>query len=118
MGSGWKLVIDQDRKAYMQLCIDLYQNDMTAYVPTWSTTWYQAMSGPIPVIDSSTDAWDEEQMEDAAASGKTTEVFAYGLPSWGVLTMRDNVGDLAGNGEYVPDRQTDSVAVHSSELMQ
>ena len=98
--SAWvqdgKLVIDQDRKAYMQLCIDLYQNDMTAYVPTWSTTWYQAMSGPIPVIDSSTDAWDEEQMEDAAASGKTTEVFAYGLPSWGVLTMRDNVGDLAG----------------------
>lgn len=98
--SAWvqdgKLVIDQDRKDYMQLCIDLYQNDMTAYVPTWSTTWYQAMSGPIPVIDASTDAWDEEQMENAAESGKTTEVFAYGLPSWGVLTMRDNVGDLSG----------------------
>ena len=98
--SAWvqdgKLVIDQDRKDYMQLCIDLYQNDMTAYVPTWSTTWYQAMGGPIPVIDSSTNAWDEEQMKDAAESGKTTEVFAYGLPSWGVLTMRDNVGELSG----------------------
>ena len=25
-----------------------------------------------------------------------TTVFAYGLPSWGVLTMRDNVGETSG----------------------
>ena len=57
---------------------------------------YQGMSGPIPVIDSSTDVWNEEQMQEASESGQTTEVFAYGLPSWGVLTMRDHVGDLSG----------------------
>lgn len=91
-----KLNIDQSRKDYMDLRINLYQNDMTAYVDTWSTTWYQGMSGEIPVIDSSTSVWDEEQMEEAAKSGETTQVFAYGLPSWGVLTMRDHVGDLSG----------------------
>lgn len=98
--SAWvadgKLNVDEDRQAYMDLCIDLYQNDMTAYVDTWSTTWYQGMAGEIPVIDSSTSVWDEEQMEEAAQSGETTEVFAYGLPSWGVLTMRDHVGELSG----------------------
>lgn len=26
----------------------------------------------------------------------TTTVFAFGLPSWGVLTMRDNVGETSG----------------------
>ena len=26
----------------------------------------------------------------------TTTVFAFGLPSWGVLTMRDNVSDTSG----------------------
>ncbi|OUN24985.1 ABC transporter substrate-binding protein [Blautia sp. An81] len=98
--SAWvvdgKLNVDQGRKDYMDLCIDLYQKDMTAYVASWSTTWYQGMSGPIPVIDSSTDVWNEEQMQEASESGQTTEVFAYGLPSWGVLTMRDHVGDLSG----------------------
>lgn len=92
-----KLNVDQSRKDYMDLCIDLYQKDMTAYVDTWSTTWYQGMSGDIPVIDSSTSVWDEEQMEEAAESGETTQVFAYGLPSWGVLTMRDHVGELSGS---------------------
>ena len=91
--SAWvvdgKLNVDQGRKDYMDLCIDLYQNDMTAYVASWSTTWYQGMSGAIPVIDASTDVWNEEQMEEASESGNTTEVFAYGLPSWGVLTMRE-----------------------------
>lgn len=35
-------------------------------------------------------------MKEAAASGNTTEIFAYGLPAWGVLTMRDHVGELSG----------------------
>ncbi|MBS6559724.1 MAG: carbohydrate ABC transporter substrate-binding protein [Clostridiales bacterium] len=98
--SAWvqdgKLNIDQDRKDYMDLCVSLYQNDMTAYVDSWSTTWYQAMSGGIPIIDSSTSVWDEDAMKEAAKSGETTEVFAFGLPSWGVLTMRDHVGELSG----------------------
>ncbi len=98
--SAWvqdgKLNIDQDRKDYMDLCVSLYQNDMTAYVDSWSTTWYQAMSGGIPIIDSSTSVWDEDAMKEAEKSGETTEVFAFGLPSWGVLTMRDHVGELSG----------------------
>lgn len=98
--SAWvvdgKLNVDDDRLAYMDLCVDLYQNDMTAYVDSWSTTWYNAMGGEIPVIDASTSVWDDEAMEEASKSGKTTSVFAYGLPSWGVLTMRDNVGELSG----------------------
>lgn len=98
--SAWvqdgKLTIDEDRKAYMDLCVDLYQKDMTAYVATWSTTWYQAMGGAIPIIDADTNVWDEDEMKQAEETGKTTEVFAFGLPSWGVLTMRDNVGDLSG----------------------
>lgn len=99
--SAWvvdgKLNVDQGRLDYMDLCVDLYQNDMTAYVDSWSATWYQAMGGSIPVIDASTSVWDAEAMEEAAKSGNTTEIFAYGLPSWGVLTMRDHVGELSGH---------------------
>lgn len=91
-----KLNVSQTRLDYMDLCVDLYQNDMTAYVDAWSTTWYQAMGGPVPVIDSNTSVWDDEAMEEASKSGNTTEIFAYGLPSWGVLVMRDNVGELSG----------------------
>ena len=92
-----KLIVDDTRLNYMDLCVDLYQNDMTAYVDQWSTTWYQAMAGEIPVIDADTSVWDADAMEEAAKSGDTTQVFAYGLPSWGVLTMRDNVKDLSGS---------------------
>lgn len=92
-----KLIVDDTRLNYMDLCVSLYQNDMTAYVDQWSTTWYQAMAGEIPVIDADTSVWDADAMEEAAKSGDTTQVFAYGLPSWGVLTMRDNVKDLSGS---------------------
>ena len=98
--SAWvvdgKLNIDQDRKDYMDLCVQLYQQDMTAYVGAWSAPWYQAMSGPVPMIDASTNVWDEEEMKKASETGKTTEVFAFGLPSWGVLVMRDHVEELSG----------------------
>lgn len=91
-----KLVIDQSRIDYMDLCVDLYTNDMTAYVDAWSATWYQAMGGSIPVIDAATSVWDEEAMAEAAKSGDTTDVFAYGLPSWGALVIRDSAQDLDG----------------------
>ena len=98
--SAWvedgKLKIDQARMDYLDSCVKLYQNDMTAYVAQWSTTWYQAMGGSVPVIDKETNVWDETEMEEAAENGKTTEIFAYGLPAWGVVTMRDHVGDLSG----------------------
>ena len=51
--SAWvedgKLKIDQARMDYLDSCVKLYQNDMTAYVAQWSTTWYQAMGGSVPV---------------------------------------------------------------------
>lgn len=98
--SAWvqdgKLVVNEAREDYMDLCTELYTNDMTAYVAQWSTTWYQAMSGPVPVIDKDTNVWDDAEMEEAAKEGNTTEIFAYGLPAWGVITMRDHVGDLSG----------------------
>lgn len=99
------LNVDQARYDYMDLCVDLYQNDLTAYANQWSTPWYQAMSGPIPILsadiqsytDDSVNVWDATEFAEATAGMDTTEVFAYGLPSWGVLTMRDNVGDTSGS---------------------
>lgn len=65
--SAWvvdgKLNVDQARYDYMDLCVDLYKNDYTAY---------------------------------ATQDAQKTSVFAFGLPSWGVLTMRDHVGDTSG----------------------
>src|SRR5690554_3186897 len=91
-----KLNVDQARHDYMDLCIALYQNDLTAFAGQWSAPWYQAMSGEVPVLTADTNIWDEEEVASAAENAEMTEVFAFGLPSWGVLTMRDNYGDTAG----------------------
>lgn len=98
------LNVDQARYDYMDLCVDLYQNDLTAYANQWSTPWYQAMAGEVPILtaevqsyaDDSVNVWDAEQFAEATKDMATTEVFAFGLPSWGVLTMRDNVKDTSG----------------------
>ena len=106
--SAWvvdgKLNVDQARYDYMDLCVDLYQKDLTAYANQWSTPWYQAMAGEVPILtadiqsyaDDSVNVWDADQFAEATASLDKTEVFAFGLPAWGVLTMRDNVGDTSG----------------------
>ncbi len=98
------LNVDQGRYDYQDLCISLYQEDLTAYANQWSTPWYQAMAGEVPILsadiqnyaDDSVDVWDAEQFAEATAGMDTTEVFAFGLPSWGVLTMRDNVQETSG----------------------
>ncbi|MBO5209373.1 MAG: extracellular solute-binding protein [Lachnospiraceae bacterium] len=98
------LNVDQGRYDYMDLCIELYQNDLTAYANQWSTPWYQAMAGEVPILtaevqsyaDDSVNVWDAEQFAEATADMDTTTVFAFGLPSWGVLTMRDNVQETSG----------------------
>lgn len=98
------LNVDQGRYDYMDLCIELYQNDLTAYANQWSTPWYQAMAGEVPILtaevqsyaDDSVNVWDAEQFAEATAGMDTTTVFAFGLPSWGVLTMRDNVQETSG----------------------
>lgn len=99
------LNLDQSRIDYMDLCVDLYQNDLTAYANQWSTPWYQAMAGEVPILtadiqsyaDDSVNVWDAEQFAEATEGLETTEVFAFGLPAWGVLTLRDNVGETSGS---------------------
>lgn len=98
------LNVDQGRYDYMDLCIALYKDDYTAYANQWSTPWYQAMAGEVPILtadiqnyaDDSVNVWDAEQFAEATAGMDTTQVFAFGLPSWGVLTMRDNVQETSG----------------------
>lgn len=105
--SAWvidgKLNVAQARQDYMDLCVELYQQDLTAYAAQWATPWYMAMSGPVPLLTAETqwgtddmNIWDEANFKEATADYETTEVFAYGLPSWGVLTLRDHVGDTSG----------------------
>ncbi|MBQ6588095.1 MAG: extracellular solute-binding protein [Butyrivibrio sp.] len=99
-----KLNLDQARLDYMDLVCDLYQNDLTAYANQWSTPWYQAMAGEVPILtaevqsyaDDSVNVWDAEAFAEATKDLATTQVFAFGLPSWGVLTLRDNVGETSG----------------------
>lgn len=98
------LNVDQGRYDYMDLCVSLYKEDLTAYANQWSTPWYQAMAGEVPILtadiqnyaDDSVNVWDAEQFAEATAGMDTTQVFAFGLPSWGVLTMRDNVQETSG----------------------
>lgn len=108
--SAWvidgKLNVDQSRRDYMDLCINLYQNDLTAYANQWSTPWYQAMGGEVPILtadvqsyaDDSVDVWaNEEEFAQATEGLNKTQVFAYGLPAWGVITMKPHLGDTSGN---------------------
>jgi multiple sugar transport system substrate-binding protein len=107
--SAWvidgKLNVSAAREEYMDLVVNLYQEDLTAYANQWSTPWYQAMAGEVPILtadiqdyaDDSVNVWDAESFAEATADYEKTEVFAFGLPSWGVLTMRDNVGDTSGS---------------------
>ena len=105
--SAWvidgKLNVDQGRFDYMDLCVDLYQNDLTAFASQWAAPWYQAMSGPVPILTAETqwgtddmNIWDEESFNEATKDAETTEVFAFGLPAWGTLVMRDHVEDTSG----------------------
>lgn len=97
------LNVDQARLDYMDLCVELYQKDLTAYASQWATPWYMAMAGEVPLLTAETqwgtddmNIWDAESFKATTADYETTEVFAYGLPAWGVLTMRDNVGETSG----------------------
>lgn len=97
------LNVDQARLDYMDLCVELYQQDLTAYASQWATPWYMAMAGEVPLLTAETqwgtddmNIWDKESFSNATQGYETTEVFAFGLPAWGVLTMRDNVGETSG----------------------
>ena len=115
--SSWvndgKLNVDDQRYDYMDLAVELWNQDLTAYATQWAAPWYQAMSGPVPILnadiqggvwdtdengDPLLNVWDEENFNANVEnySSETAEVFAFGLPAWGVLTLRDHVGDTAG----------------------
>lgn len=109
--SAWvidgKLNVSQAREDYMDLCVELYQQDLTAYASQWATPWYMAMAGEVPLLTAETqwgtddmNIWDAENFKEATAGYETTEVFAYGLPAWGVLTMRDHVTGAATEGKW------------------
>jgi len=98
-----KLNLSESRKNYMDLCVALYTQDYTAFASQWAAPWYQAMAGKVPLLTAETqwgtddmNIWDEESFNAATEGMETTEVFAFGLPAWGVLTMRDHVGDTKG----------------------
>ena len=106
--SAWvidgKLNVDQGRYEYMDLCVELYQKDLTAYASQWATPWYMAMKGQVPILTAETqwgtdemNIWDADSFAAATEGMETTEVFAFGLPAWGVLTLRDNCGDTSGS---------------------
>jgi multiple sugar transport system substrate-binding protein len=91
------LNVAQSRHDYMDLAVALYQNDLTAFAGQWSAPWYQSMSGPVPVLKASTNIWDEAAIAADAEGADTAECFAFGLPTWGALTLRDNAGDNVDN---------------------
>ncbi len=97
------LNVSDARYEYMDLCVELYQSDLTAYATQWSAPWYQAMNGEVPILTSETqwgtddmNIWDEESFSEATEDYATTEVFAFGLPSWGTIILRDNATDTSG----------------------
>ena len=94
-----KLNLAQARLDYMDLVVALYQGDLTAYTSQWSTPWYQAMGGPVPILaaDSDVNVWASEEEYAAATEGmEETECFAFGLPTWGVITMEPHWGETTG----------------------
>ncbi len=108
-----KLNLAQSRIDYMDMCVSLYQNDYTAYAAQWTAPWYQGMAGPVPILNADVmwgdwgtaedgttnlNVWDAENFNANVGNYTDTEaeVFAYGLPAWGVLTMRDNVKETSG----------------------
>ena len=76
--------------AYMDAAVKLYQDELVAFAPEWSAAWYASMAGELP-LDA---GWsDLSELEGA----EMTQVFAYSLPSWGALIVRDNAADNKGN---------------------
>lgn len=87
-----KLQMTEGKLAYFDAAVQLYQNDLTAFAGEWSAAWYASMAGPIPATADAVADYDAEK----GATGTTTEVFSYALPTWGSLILRDNAGDNAG----------------------
>lgn len=93
-----KLNVAQSRIDYANMCIKLWKSDYTAYASQWSSPWYKAMAGSIPNLSGEdVDIWDAENFDKATEDLEKIDVFAFGLPAWGVLTMRDHVKESKGD---------------------
>lgn len=93
------IIVDEARDAYFDAAVALYQNNEVANCPEWSAPWYNSMAGPLPVIDNDANVWEmsgDDLNAEVASGAATTEVFAYVMPSWGALIVRDNAGDNKG----------------------
>jgi len=111
------LNLNDERIEKMELTSALYNEGLTAYASQWTTPWYQSMAGEVPILSEETRwgtddlaVWGgdseeatEDFMEQAAALGftETTEVMAFGLPTWGNLILQNHAGDTFGNWGFV-----------------
>lgn len=93
-GSAWVvdgvLQVSDAKLGYMDAAVKLYQDELVAFAPEWSAAWYASMGGALPLNAGWSDLADLEGSE-------MTEIFAYSLPSWGALIVRDNANDNKGN---------------------
>lgn len=92
-GSAWVvdgvLQVSDAKLGYMDAAVKLYQDELVAFAPEWSAAWYASMGGPLPLNAGWSDLSELENAE-------MTEIFAYSLPSWGALIVRDNANDNKG----------------------
>ena len=84
-----QLQVSEAKLGYMDAAVALYQQDLVAFAPEWSAAWYASMAGELPLNAGWTDL---EELDGA----EMTQVFAYSLPSWGALIVRDNANDNKG----------------------
>ena len=110
--------LNEERIQKMEMTAAFYQEGLTAYAAQWTTAWYQSMSGSIPVLEESVmwgtddlsvwggdseEGWETfEQQAEALGYTDTTEVMAFGLPTWGNLILSSHAGDTYGNWGFVP----------------
>ncbi|MDO5298283.1 MAG: ABC transporter substrate-binding protein [Clostridia bacterium] len=85
-----EIIVDQDRLDYFDAAVELYQNEYVAFAPEWSAAWYASMAGALPVNA----GWNDLASMDAGTP--QTQVFAYVMPSWGALIIRDNAQENKG----------------------
>lgn len=92
-GSPWVqdgvLQVSDAKLGYMDAAVKLYQDELVAFAPEWSAAWYASMAGPLPLNAGWSDLAELDNAE-------MTQVFAYSLPSWGALIVRDNANDNKG----------------------
>lgn len=109
--------LNAERIEKMEMTSAFYNEGLTAYAAQWTTPWYQSMSSSIPVLEESVmwgaddlsvwggdseEGWETFEAQ-AAALGytDTTEVCAFGLPTWGNLILSSHAGDTFGNWGFV-----------------